>query len=199
MRWGWLHRRGWRPPLCGLREAPSISSAREAPAAPSGDRRLIHHVRAWAQEGGIMISTIPGPGAMGIDGRLPPPETPISEAELVVSPPLELGAVMELHRWLHETAGAHTRSFSTFRSGDAVLVVSFGKPIPVIRMLAALPFVEEVIPELPPAGAAMGGSGLWGNGRRPRQTSRLRIVLQPQSAGPGIPQWSAGSKVLVGG
>ena len=74
-------------------------------------------------------------------------DTKVSDAELVMSPPVELHSTMQLHQWLHDIAKAHTERLVRSRSGDTVQVVTFDRPVPLLRMLASLPFVAKVTTE----------------------------------------------------
>ena len=105
-----------------------------------------------------MDQSIVIPGGTGFARLAVTPDAKVSDAELVISPPLEPLVMLKLQRWLFETAGAHTVRLTLSKSADTVHVMIFERPIPLLRMLAALPFVAEVTAEP----TANGNNGLAG-------------------------------------
>lgn len=73
--------------------------------------------------------------------------TKITDVRLVMTPPIEPSPLLKLHQWLYNTAKAHTKRITRSRSGDTVQFLTFERPVPLLRMLAALPYVAEVTVE----------------------------------------------------
>ncbi len=73
----------------------------------------------------------------------------VTEAQLLMSPPEEGCDLLSLHKWLYATAKGRTKRISRTREGDTVHRVIFERPIPFQRMLAALPYVADVMAEQP--------------------------------------------------
>ena len=74
-------------------------------------------------------------------------DTRVTEAQLLMSPPKEERNLLSLHKWLYATAKGRTKRISRTREGDTVHRVIFERPIPLQRMLAALPYLADVVEE----------------------------------------------------
>ncbi|MBI4199439.1 MAG: response regulator transcription factor [Chloroflexi bacterium] len=115
------------------------------------------------------------------------PESPgdlATEAQLVLSPPLEPTQLLKLHHWLAGAAGGEIRKTEGMWQGDTVVEVSFRQPIVLKERLAALPFVREVREE-PYAGNPL--AGLVATERRTQRIGvgrflpkRLRLTLKSE-------------------
>ena len=107
----------------------------------------------------------------------PVPDPKVWAAELVISPPLEPRVVLILYQWLTETANAEMEAVIPTLSGDTVLTMTFEEPVPLLAMLAELPFVDEVTAE-PYAQT----EGTLPKGRRSKKTAqpanRFRLSLK---------------------
>ena len=121
-----------------------------------------------------MNQSIVIPGYMGFARLAARPDAKVSDAKLVISPPLEPLVMLKLQRWLFETAGAHTVRLTLSNSADTVHVMTFERPIPLLRMLAALPFVAEVTAE-PPGNGNNGLAGLRRSCRGTESDKRNRV------------------------
>ena len=75
------------------------------------------------------------------------PEALVSEANLVLSPPLEPTVVLKLHQWLKEDAKGDVSRITASWGGETVISVEFREPVPLLRMLAELPELAEVVEE----------------------------------------------------
>ena len=113
----------------------------------------------------------------------PPPVSDIlvSDAELVISPPLQPAKLLELHRWLTEVAKAEIGETIGTREEDFVMEVAFPQPIPLLRMLAELPDVARVTqePHTRESGTtAWSVEGKLGAGHS--MLTRIRVMLKPE-------------------
>jgi hypothetical protein len=64
-------------------------------------------------------------------------------ASLVLSSPVEPHMILKLHQWLTDTAQAEIQAVIPSMSGDTVLAMTFQEQIPLLRLLAELPFVSS--------------------------------------------------------
>ena len=98
-------------------------------------------------------------------------------ATLVLSPPVEPHVILKLHQWLTNTAKAEIQTVIPSVSGDTVLAMTFQDSIPLLRLLAELPFVAHVAAEpFPESDRTMqrpGNQGAW----LPFERARLRLRL----------------------
>ncbi|MCZ6788825.1 MAG: response regulator transcription factor [Chloroflexi bacterium] len=108
----------------------------------------------------------------------------VSDAALVISPPSQPAKLLELHRWLTEFAKAEIGETIGTRGEDFVMQVAFPQPIPLLRMLAELPYVAGVTEEpyrresgtTPrPVGGALGVGHMV--------PKRIRVILKPDETG----------------
>ena len=74
----------------------------------------------------------------------------VGEAELIITPPVEPTAVLNLHDWLtHELEGKVDEVVPSL-VGDTLLSVSFEEPVSLARMVANHPLVRAVAKEFSP-------------------------------------------------
>lgn len=71
-------------------------------------------------------------------------DTRVSEAELIIAPPLVPSTVLALHQWLMESADGIVDKVIPSMTGDTVLIVQLNEAIPLWRMMSELPFVAEM-------------------------------------------------------
>ncbi|MFC1935163.1 response regulator transcription factor [Chloroflexota bacterium] len=71
----------------------------------------------------------------------------VSNADLVLSPPLVPTIVLRFHQWLKEVAKGDIGMVTASWGGETVISVDFREPIPLLQMLAELPDVTEVVEE----------------------------------------------------
>ena len=113
----------------------------------------------------------------------PPPVSDIlvSDAELVIPPPLQPAKLLELHRWLTEVAKAQIGETIGTRGEDFVMEVAVPQPIPLLRMLAELPDVARVTQE---PYRREGGTAPWSVGGqlgvRHTMLTQIRVMLKPE-------------------
>ncbi len=98
-------------------------------------------------------------------------DTTVTEVDLVISPPLEPGAVLKLHKWLTEVAKGDIGKIDSSLGGEAVLSVTFREQTHLVPMLTGLSYVAEVIEEPYSKKTGLSGSPLEGS-------KRLRLVLK---------------------
>ena len=113
----------------------------------------------------------------------PPPVSDIlvSDAELVILPPLQPAKLLELHRWLTEVAKAQIGETIGTRGEDFVMEVAVPQPIPLLRMLAELPDVARVTQE---PYRRESGTAPWSVGGqlgvRHTMLTQIRVMLKPE-------------------
>ncbi len=78
-------------------------------------------------------------------------DTPVPSANLVISPPIEPGTVLRLHKWLKDVAEAEIDWVNASLNGDTVISVSLRQPVPLAKMLDGLSYVAGVTPEIQPS------------------------------------------------
>jgi CheY-like chemotaxis protein len=130
---------------------------------------------------GAAIGEASAPETVPATSPSPVSDILVSDAELLISPPLQPARLLELHRWLTEVAKAEIRETVGTREQDFVMEVAFPQPIPLLRMLAELPGVARVT--LKPY-AQGSGTAPWPAGRQlgmghtiPKQ---IRVILKPE-------------------
>ena len=94
-------------------------------------------------------TTVPTQGVAETVSPSPTPalSTVESDVELVISPPMEPGIVLKLHKWLQEFAFADIEEIVGSLTGDTVLRMTIRQPVPLLQMLGELPDVTEVSEE----------------------------------------------------
>ena len=70
--------------------------------------------------------------------------------ELTISGPVELPVALKLHDWLKAEADIELTEVAGSWSGSVTLKVTMSRPVPLMRMLTALPYVESVKEEPAP-------------------------------------------------
>ncbi len=100
-------------------------------------------------------------------------------ATLVLSPPVEPHVILKLHQWLTNTAQAEIQTVIPSISGDTVLAMTFQEQLPLLRLLAELPFVAHVSAEpFPENDRILQGAGkAAGRAWLPFERARLRLRL----------------------
>lgn len=78
---------------------------------------------------------------------MPSPDSWVSDAEMVISPPLEPRIVLMLQKWLKETAQAEIDRIFPSLGDDTVMNVTFRQPLQFLEMLKEIPYVAEVSEE----------------------------------------------------
>ena len=71
-------------------------------------------------------------------------DTRVSDAELVIAPPLDPPVVLMLHQWLMESAEGTVEKVIPSISGDTVLIVHLSEAIPLWRLMSELPFIADM-------------------------------------------------------
>lgn len=82
------------------------------------------------------------------------PDIPVSSADLVISPPMEPGTVLRLHKWLKDVAVAEIDWVNASLNGDTVISITLRQAVPLAKMLDGLSYVAEVTPEIQPGDKA---------------------------------------------
>ncbi|MEE8442599.1 MAG: response regulator, partial [Dehalococcoidia bacterium] len=82
------------------------------------------------------------------------PNDLVRDVDLVLSPPLEPTVVLGLHQWITEVAKGDIRTIKASWGGETVISVEFRESIPLLRMLADVPHLVDVVEE-PYAGAGV--------------------------------------------
>ena len=77
-------------------------------------------------------------------------DVPVSSANLILSPPIEPGDVLRLHKWLKDVAGAEIDWVNASLNGDTVISITLREPAPLAKMLAELSYVANVALETQP-------------------------------------------------
>ena len=95
-------------------------------------------------------TTVPTQGvAETVSSPLTPAlDTVVSNVELVISPPLEPVIILKLHKWLQDDAFADIEEIVGSLTRDTVLRMTIHQPVPLVQMLAELPYVTEVSEEM---------------------------------------------------
>jgi len=71
-------------------------------------------------------------------------DTRVSDAELIIAPPLDPPVVLMLHQWLTESADGTVEKVIPSISGDTILIVHLSEAIPLWRMMSELPFIADM-------------------------------------------------------
>ena len=99
------------------------------------------------------------------------PDNKASEAELTLVQPSKPRLLLRLQQWLYGTTKARTVRIAKSGTGDMIQKVAFERPVPLLRMLTALPYIAEVTAQQPCAGS----KSMLGPGQRINQ---FRVLLR---------------------
>ena len=111
------------------------------------------------------------------------PDSLVTDADLVISPPLVPTSILRLHKWLQEAGNAMLGRFFTSQSGESVLNVVLRRPLPLLEMLAAQPYVATVTEESYVGGGILGAAEdisrrpSFGEGANASIPKRFRLLL----------------------
>jgi len=99
-------------------------------------------------------------------------EDRVTECRIVLSHIVDEPSLMNLHKWLYNTAKGRSKRISRSATGDIVHHVVFGRSIPLQRMLSALPFVAHVMKVNP---ETLRGRPRFGSFARPIDEYRITL------------------------
>jgi len=113
------------------------------------------------------------------------PDALAKVANLVIPPPLEPRIVLRLHQWLREVAKGEVEKVSGSWGGATTIKVSFRQPVPLVRMLAGLPYLAEVVEEPVAPEKGMSPEGALAQAKQKAgalgpPSRHLRLVLKPE-------------------
>ena len=74
-------------------------------------------------------------------------DTVLNNVELRILPPVNLGLVLKLQQWLNDVAHVDMREMGGSPTQDTVFKFQMRQRLPLVRMLAELPYVAELIEE----------------------------------------------------
>ena len=110
------------------------------------------------------------------------PQDFVSDVDLLISPPIQPGAVLRFHRWLGEVPKGRISSIDPSLEGDTVISVTFEEPVPLNRMLDECDDVASAANETRSKGRGFSVAGIRrGHGADDpevkRERKRIRVVL----------------------